>query len=30
MYSVAEHEEMKFEKTIALEKYICIINEWKK
>jgi hypothetical protein len=29
MYSVSEHEEMKFEKFMALEKYVCIINAWK-
>lgn len=29
MYSVAEHEEMKMDKTIELEKYVCIINAWK-
>lgn len=28
-YSVSEHEEMKFEKFMALEKYVCIINAWK-
>ena len=30
MYSVSQQEEVKFEKMIALENYICIINAWKK